>query len=79
MVAVAPARCTCGGSVLPRLLSLREVATYLGRDKPDGTSGLRSVEWLVTQRAFPVVRAAGTRRVMVDRRDLDEWIEKGKE
>ena len=59
--------------ITPRLLSLREAATYIGRES------VRSVEWLVAQKAFPVIRAPGTRRVMVDRKDLDRWIEKGKE
>ena len=66
-------------TITPRLFSLREAATYLGRDGPAGQSGVRSIEWLVAKKAFPVVRSAGTSRVFVDRRDLDEWIERGKD
>lgn len=62
-----------GGQAAPRiqpvLLNVKEAALYLGRSQ-------QSVQHLIFQRDLPVVRVG--RRVHLDRRDLDEWIEKNK-
>ncbi len=52
-------------TVTPRLLSIDQAATYLGRSKT-------SVQHLVAQRRIPVVREG--RRVFLDVRELDSWI-----
>jgi excisionase family DNA binding protein len=51
--------------VTPRLLSVSEAATYLGRSKA-------SVQHLAAQRRIPVVREG--RRIFLDVRELDRWI-----
>jgi excisionase family DNA binding protein len=51
------------------LLSVKDAAIYLGRSE-------QSVQRLIFDRAVPVVRVG--RRVHLDRRDLDLWIEKNK-
>jgi len=56
-------------SIQPVLLSVKHAAVYLGRS-------LQSVQHLIFQKELPVVRAG--RRVHLDRRDLDAWIEKNK-
>ncbi len=56
--------------ITPRLLSIPQTATYLGRS-------VGAVQKLVERRAFRVVKS--DRRVFVDRLDLDRWIEGGKE
>jgi excisionase family DNA binding protein len=53
----------------PVLLNVKEAAIYLGRSK-------QSVQHLIFQRELPVVRVG--RRVHLDRRDLDAWIERNK-
>lgn len=55
--------------VQPVLLSVKDAATYLGRSE-------QSIQHLIFERELPVVRVG--RRVHLDRRDLDLWIEKNK-
>jgi excisionase family DNA binding protein len=55
--------------IQPVLLNVKEAAIYLGRSE-------QSVQHLIFQRDLPVVRVG--RRVHLDRRDLDAWIEKNK-
>jgi excisionase family DNA binding protein len=54
----------------PRLLTVDQAASYLGRTKA-------SVQHLVSAGRLPIVRA--DRRVFLDVRDLDAWIEQNKE
>lgn len=56
-------------SIQPVLLTAKQAAVYLGRSE-------QSVQHLIFQRELPVVRVG--RRVHLDRRDLDAWIEKNK-
>jgi excisionase family DNA binding protein len=51
------------------LLGVKDAAIYLGRSE-------QSVQHLIFQKDLPVVRAG--RRVHLDRKDLDAWIEKNK-
>ena len=60
---------SAGPEVQPALLTVKQSAIYLGRSE-------QSVQHLIFQRELPVVRVG--RRVHLDRRDLDEWIEKNK-
>ena len=53
-------------TVAPRLLSVDDGATYLGRSKA-------SLQHLISQRRIPVVREGG--RVFLDVHELDRWIE----
>ena len=55
--------------VTPMLLNVKEAAVYLGRSE-------QAVQHLIFQRDLPVIRAG--RRVHLDRRDLDAWIEKNR-
>lgn len=55
--------------VQPALLNVKEAAVYLGRSE-------QAVQHLIFQKELPVVRVG--RRVHLDRRDLDSWIEKNK-
>ena len=55
--------------VQPALFTVKEAATYVGRSE-------QAVQHLIFQRELPVVRIG--RRVHLDRRDLDGWIEKNK-
>ncbi len=57
-------------TVRPRLLTVEQASTYLGRTKT-------SLQHLISDRAIPVVRH--DRRVFLDIRDLDQWIESAKE
>ncbi len=57
------------GRVQPALLTVKDAAFYIGRSE-------QAVQHLVFQRDLPVVRHG--RRVHLDRRDLDAWIEKNK-
>jgi excisionase family DNA binding protein len=57
------------GRVQPTLLNVKEAAVYLGRSE-------QSVQHLIFEKDLPVVRVG--RRVHLDRRDLDSWIEKNK-
>jgi excisionase family DNA binding protein len=56
-------------SVQPALLTVKQAAVYLGRSE-------QAVQHLIFQKDLPVVRIG--RRVHLDRRDLDAWIEKNK-
>ena len=58
-----------GPLVRPRLLTVEQAATYLGRTKA-------SVQHLISDGAIPVVRH--DRRVFLDVRDLDRWIDSAK-
>lgn len=51
------------------LLTVKQAAVYLGRSE-------QSVQHLIFQKEIPVVRIG--RRVHLDRRDLDAWIEANK-
>jgi excisionase family DNA binding protein len=55
--------------IQPALLNVKDAAVYLGRSE-------QAVQHLIFQRELPVVRIG--RRVHLDRRDLDAWIEKNK-
>lgn len=57
------------GRVQPALLNVKEAAVYLGRSE-------QAVQHLIFEKELPVVRVG--RRVHLDRRDLDSWIEKNK-
>ena len=57
------------GRVQPALLNVKEAAVYLGRSE-------QSVQHLIFEKELPVVRVG--RRIHLDRRDLDSWIEKNK-
>ena len=54
----------------PRLLNVEEAASYLGRTKA-------SVQHMVSAGRLPIVRS--DRRVFLDVRGLDIWIEQNKE
>jgi excisionase family DNA binding protein len=56
-------------SLQPMLLTVKQAALYLGRSE-------QSVQHLIFQKDLPVVRRG--RRVHLDRRDLDHWIENHK-
>lgn len=55
--------------VQPALLSVKDAAVYLGRSE-------QAIQHLIFSHELPVVRCG--RRVHLDRRDLDAWIEKNK-
>lgn len=55
--------------IQPVLLNVKDAGVYLGRTE-------QAVQHLVFQKELPVVRVG--RRVHLDRRDLDAWIEKNK-
>jgi excisionase family DNA binding protein len=55
--------------VQPMLLNVKNAGVYLGRSE-------QSIQHLIFERELPVVRVG--RRVHLDRRDLDAWIEKNK-
>ena len=55
--------------IQPALLTVKEAAIYLGRSE-------QSVQHLLFERQLPVVRVG--RRVHLDRKDLDTFIEKNK-
>jgi excisionase family DNA binding protein len=55
--------------VMPRLLTAKQSAEYIGRSE-------QAVRHLLFQREIPVVRNG--RCVRVDRKDLDRWIENSK-
>lgn len=55
--------------VVPRLLTVCEAGQYLGRSQ-------RSVEHLIADKSLRVVRTG--KRVHLDRKDLDYWIEQNK-
>ena len=55
--------------VQPALLTVKDAATYLGRSE-------QAIQHLIFSHELPCVRCG--RRVHLDRRDLDAWIEKNK-
>ena len=55
--------------IQPALLDVKQAAVYLGRSE-------QAVQHLIFQKELPVVRVG--RRVHLDRRDLDAFIEKNK-
>jgi excisionase family DNA binding protein len=55
--------------IQPALFTVKEAAVYLGRTE-------QAMQHLIFQKDLPVVRVG--RRVHLDRRDLDAWIEKHK-
>jgi excisionase family DNA binding protein len=55
---------------LTRLLTVEQAASYLGRTKA-------SVQHMVSAGRLPIVRS--DRRVFLDVRDLDTWIEQNKQ
>jgi excisionase family DNA binding protein len=55
--------------VQPALLSVKDAGVYLGRSE-------QSIQHLIFQKELPVIRAG--RRVHLDRKDLDAWIEKNR-
>jgi excisionase family DNA binding protein len=57
-------------SLSPRLLSVAQAAVYLGRSR-------HAIELMVAAKKLPAVRQ--DRRVFLDIRDLDDWIETHKE
>ena len=59
-----------GGTARPRLLSIEQAAIYLGRTK-------EAVQHMVSSRKIPKVQ--GDRRIQIDIRDLDRWIEANKQ
>jgi excisionase family DNA binding protein len=61
----AASRTSGSDAITPRLLTVAQAATYLGRSKA-------SVQHLVAQRRIPVVREG--RRIFLDVRELDRWI-----
>jgi excisionase family DNA binding protein len=64
------AGCIGSASIAPRLLSVDHAAVYLGRSK-------EAVQHMVAARKLPVVRDG--RRVFLDVRELDRWIEQSTE
>jgi excisionase family DNA binding protein len=57
-------------SIRPRLLTVEQAATYIGRSK-------EAVQHMVSSGKMPTVRA--DRRVFVDVEDLDAWIREHKQ
>jgi len=58
-----------GGKIQKRLLSVEEAAAYLGRTK-------EAVQHMIAAGKLPTVKS--DRRVFLDVRDLDQWIERSK-
>jgi excisionase family DNA binding protein len=56
--------------VAPRLLTVKQAAAYLGRTE-------EAIQHMVAARKLPVVRDG--RRVFLDVRELDKWIERNRE
>jgi excisionase family DNA binding protein len=56
-------------AIQPRLLTVEQAAIYIGRSR-------RGVEHLISSQELPTVRH--DRRVFLDVRDLDAWIESTK-
>jgi hypothetical protein len=56
--------------VKPRLFSIDQAAVYLGRTS-------KAIRCLIDTSAFPTVRTDA--RIMLDVRDLDQWIDQGKQ
>lgn len=58
------------GLVQPALLTVKEAGVYLGRSE-------QAIQHLIFERQLPVVRFG--RRVHLDRKDLDAFIERNKD
>ena len=58
-----------GGKMQKRLLCVEEAAEYLGRTK-------EAVQHMIAAGKLPTVKS--DRRVFLDVRDLDQWIERAK-
>ncbi len=58
-----------GGKIRKRLLTVEEAAVYLGRTK-------EAVQHLIAAGKLPTVKP--DRRVFLDIKDLDQWIEQSK-
>ena len=56
-------------SAQPRLLTVQQAASYIGRTR-------EAVTHMVSERRIPIVQS--DRRVFIDRRDLDAWIDGNK-
>jgi excisionase family DNA binding protein len=61
-----PAQAGNGGAIRPRLLTVEQGASYLGRTKS-------AMQHLISAGRIPVVREGG--RVFLDIRKLDIWID----
>jgi excisionase family DNA binding protein len=57
-------------TIRPRLLTVEQAAAYIGRTK-------NAVQYMTAARKIPVVRDG--RRVFLDLRELDRWIEQNTE
>jgi excisionase family DNA binding protein len=57
------------GEVRPRLLTVEQAAVYIGRTKD-------AIQHMLASAKLPTVRS--DRRVFIDVRDLDTWIEENK-
>ena len=68
---IFPGRMTEPARLQKRLYTLREASIYLGR-------GLHGVRDLVWNGKLPVVKQDGGRKLFVDIKDLDSFIEKSK-
>lgn len=66
---VRPVLSSSTSTVQGRLLTVRDAASYIGRSE-------QAVQHLIFQRDLPVIRVG--RRVHLDRRDLDAWIDNSK-
>lgn len=58
------------GEVRPRLLTVEHAAVYIGRTKD-------AIQHMIASCKLPTVRS--DRRVFIDMRDLDAWIEENKQ
>lgn len=59
-----------GKAIQPRLMTVRQAAAYLGRTE-------KAIYHMVAADGLPSVRSDS--RVMLDRLDLDKWIEANKQ
>jgi excisionase family DNA binding protein len=62
-------RAPVNGEVRPRLLTVEQAAVYIGRTKD-------AIQHMIASCKLPTVRS--DRRVFIDMRDLDAWIEGNK-
>src|SRR5215813_12822651 len=58
------------GEVHPRLLTVEQAAVYIGRTRD-------AIQHMIASCKLPTVRS--DRRVFIDMRDLDAWIEENKQ
>lgn len=70
MVVIVFKRTQSGATITPRLLTADQAATYLGRTK-------EAVQHMIFEGKVPTVRT--DRRVFIDIKDLDAWIEDNKQ